>query len=56
MKAEAKELEKLIRFHETGLEQFRSYYSISSLYLAESTISARKELLEIRRPKENVID
>lgn len=46
---EIHEIETLIRFHKTGLEQYRKYYTLSVILLEESTIRALQELVNIKQ-------
>lgn len=45
---EAHEIEVLIRFHKSGLEQYRKYYTPPAMYLEEQTIKALEELKAIK--------
>ncbi len=44
---EKKRIEKLIRFHEGGLNQYRQYISPSAQILEEETVKALRELQTI---------
>lgn len=42
-----KELDSLIRFHQSGLEQYRQYISPAAQYLEKQTIEALSELKKV---------
>ena len=53
---ESREIENLVSFHQSGLDQYRQVMSVSAQYLEEQTVKALKEFGHLVALKEQASD